>query len=153
MKTKILVLIGSVAFAVLIAALVFSYGTNAFGFFIKKPDVDEISPKQWQYVKQSYVDMKKRNGYPDSLTVESVSVDEYCGSYKGSVVVMLSDDQTVYTTAITIDTVAGTRFQYSNSNTLLVWNDGELYTLEQAYSGRLLSKSDIKTIGVIHNKY
>ena len=117
-----------------------------------QPNVDDVSPERWQEVKRSYVDMKRADGYPDSLTVESVSIVEYCGSYKGSIVVMLSDDQTVYTTAVRVVTVAGQTITYSNSNELLVWNDGELYTLDQAFSTGLITESNVKSVCAVHGK-
>lgn len=148
MKTKRILMIILIV-AVLAVAFVLLY---LFWSVVDQPNIEDVSPARWKQVKQSYVDMKRSNGYPDSLTIESVFVVEYCGSYKGSIVVMLSDDQTLYTAAIRTVVVADQQVTYSNSNELLVWNDGELYTLDQAYSAGLITKSNVKSICSIHNK-
>ena len=133
--------------------IVISLVVNAFGMFVERPDVKDIDSEQLTQIKQSYLDMKMKTGYPDYMTTDDVYVEEYCGSYNGCVVMMLSDNEAIYTQAIRDVTVAGVRIRYSNANELYAWKEGEIYTLEQAYTAGILTKSDIKTIRNIHYQY
>ena len=96
------VIIATVVF-VLLAALVLVSKRNT-----NNVDLDAI--------KRSYLDAMMKAGYPSDMTTEDVFIDEYCGTYKGSVVVMISDSQTFFTTAVETETVAGVKILYSDGN-------------------------------------
>ena len=151
MKCRIF-LIAAAVVAVACLAMIAFYG-GVFGILVEKPDINEIDPAQLLQVKQSYLDMKTETGYPDHMTADDVRVLEYCGSYNGCIVMMFSDNETLYLDAICVVNVAGVRIQYSDSNQLYAWKDGKMYTLEQAYGSGILSKSNIRNIRNIHNLY
>lgn len=130
-----------------------AFGVSVFGMFIEKPNIREIESEQLLQVKQSYLDMKTELGYSDDMTAEDVCVEEYCGTYDGCVVMMFIDNEAVYAQAIRVVNVAGVRIRYNDANEIYAWRDGEMYTLEQAYAARILSKSDIRNIRDIHNQY
>lgn len=151
MKCRIF-LIAAAVVAVACLAMIAFYG-GAFGILVEKPDIKEIDPAQLLQVKQAYLDMKTETGYPDHMTADDVRVLEYCGSYNGCIVMMFSDNETLYLDAICVVKVAGIRIQYSDSNQLYAWKDGKMYTLEQAYGSGILSKSNIRNIRNIHNQH
>lgn len=146
---------------ILIVVAVFTAGTlmmnalgvSLFGMFIEKPDIKEVDSEQLLQVKQTYLDMKMESGYPDSMTTEDVFIEEYCGTYNGCIVMMFTDSEAIYAQAVRVVNVAGVRIRYNDANEIYAWNDGEMYTLEQAYVAGILSKSDIKNIRAIHNQY
>lgn len=153
-KMHILVILLIVVAVVLVASLAMNaFGVSVFGMFVEKPDIKEIDSEQLLQVKQTYLDMKMETGYPDYMTTDSVCVEEYCGLYNGCIVMMFSDNETVYAQAIRVVNVAGVRIRYNDANEIYAWKDGEMYTLEQAYVAGILSKSDIRDIRDIHNQY
>ena len=101
-------------------------------------------------IKRSYLDAMLKTGYPSDMTTDDVFIDEYCGTYKGSVVVMISDSQTLFTTAIHTETVAGVKILYSDGNRLAVWKDDSFYTLEEAFENGFLTRGNIILIKYIH---
>lgn len=130
-----------------------AFGVSVFGMFVEKPDIKEIESEQLLQVKQTYLDMKMESGYPDYMTTENVCVEEYCGTYNGCIAMMFTDNEAIYAQAIRVVNVAGVRIRYNNANEIYAWNDGKIYTLEQAYVAGILSKSDIRNIRDIHNQY
>lgn len=130
------VIIATVVF-VLLAALVLVSKRNT-----NNVDLDAI--------KRSYLDAMMKAGYPSDMTTEDVFIDEYCGTYKGSVVVMISDSQTFFTTAVETETVAGVKILYSDGNRLAVWKDDSFYTLEEAFENGFLTRGNIILIKYIH---
>jgi hypothetical protein len=119
----------------------------------QKPDVNELDADELLLVKQAYLDMKIERGWPDDMTTDNIRVLEYCGTYRGCVAVMLTDNQTFYAAAIGTETVAGVPIMYSNSNRIYVCKDGAMYTLEEAYAERMLRRSDIRKIRDAHYQY
>lgn len=154
MKKKYIIVILIIAAVFITASFIMScFGVSAFGMFVEKPDIKEIESEQLLQVKQTYLDMKMESGYPDYMSAEDVCIEEYCGTYNGCIVMMFTDNETIYAQAIRIVTVAGVRIRYNNANEIFAWNDGEMYTLEQACVAGFLSKSDIRNIRDIHNQY
>lgn len=119
----------------------------------QKPDVNELDADELLLVKQAYLDMKIERGWPDDMTTDNIRVLEYCGTYRGCVAVMLTDNQTFYAAAIGTETVAGVPIMYSDSNRIYVCKDGAMYTLEEAYAERMLRRSDIRKIRDAHYQY
>jgi len=154
MKKKLVIVILIIVAVFATGTLVMSaFGVSVFGMLVEKPDIKEIESEQLLQVKQTYLDMKMESGYPDYMTAEDVWVEEYCGTYNGCIVMMFTDNEAIYAQAIRVVNVAGVRIRYNNANEIYAWNDGEMYTLEQAYVAGILSKSDIRNIRDIHNQY
>jgi len=101
-------------------------------------------------LKQAYLEKQSKFGVASEMTVEDVYIHDYCGTYHGCVVAKISDPQTLYTTAIYTEEVAGVRFVYPNSNTLIAWNGDDFYTLTEAYENGLLTIFDIVCIKIIY---
>ena len=119
----------------------------------QKPDVNELDADELLLVKQAYLDMKIERGWPDDMATDDVRVLEYCGTYRGCIAMMLTDNQSAYASAICVANVAGVRIMYSDSNQIYVCKDGEMYTLEEAYKARILKRSDIRKIRDAHYQY
>lgn len=151
-KILIIALIIITAVFAVCTLIMSALGVSIFGMFVEKPDIKEIEPEQLLQIKQTYLDMKIESGYPGYMTVEDVCVVEYCGVYNGCVAMMFADNESVYAQAVCVVNVAGVRIRYNDANEIFVWNDGKMYTLEQAYAAGMLSKSNIRKIRDIHNK-
>jgi hypothetical protein len=65
----------------------------------------------------------------DVISVGDVRIDHYFGTYGDSVALMISDNYLGYAGAIWHEEVAGHTFNYRNGQRVLVWNNGEFYTL------------------------
>lgn len=152
-KMHIMVILIIAAVFATVTLLMSAFGVSAFGMFVEKPDIKEIESEQLLQVKQTYLDMKMESGYPDYMTTEDVCIEEYCGMYNGCIVMMFTDNEAIYAQAIRVVSVAGVRIRYNDANEIYAWNDGEMYTLEQAYVAGILSKADIRNIRDIHNQY
>ena len=96
---------------------------------------------------------KEKLNYPDTVSIDNVYIVEYCGSYNGCVVMMISDSKAMYIQEVRFTIVGGVGVRYNDANEILAWKDGELYTLEQAYANKILTMANIKTIRDIHNSY
>ncbi len=131
--------------AVMIVALVFVL--FAVLVMVSKRNINSVD---LEAIKRSYLDAMLKAGYPSDMTTEDVFIDEYCGTYKGSVVVMISDSQTFFTTAVQTETVAGVKILYRDGNKLVVWKDDTFYTLEEAFENGFLTRSNIILIKYIH---
>ena len=68
------------------------------------------------------------------------------GFYNGCVPMLFEGYALSYAGVITREEIAGIIFEYGSSNTIQVWKDGKIYTLQEAYDQGFLSKQDIKTI-------
>jgi hypothetical protein len=124
--------------------------SGVFGITVEKPDINDIDPDRLLQIKQAYLDMKTETMGHHDMTTDDVLVVKYCGTYNECVVMMFTDSQSFYTTAIRTASVAGVQFTYSDSNQLYAWKSGEMYTLEQAYEAKILRRSDIRDIRNIH---
>lgn len=152
-KKTIIILCACLAIVLAGGFLVMNALHNAAEKPIEKPDINELDADELLLVKQAYLDMKIERGWPDDMTTDDVRVLEYCGTYRGCIAMMLTDNQTFYATAIGTETVAGVPIMYSDSNRIYVCKDGAMYTLEEAYAERLLKKSDIRKIRDAHYQY
>ena len=80
-----------------------------------------------------------------------VSVSKCYGVYNGCVAAIFSGQWDA--PAVHMDvTVADVVFHYANGFTIDVWHDGEIFTLQEAYDQKLLTKGNLQTIADIHNR-
>lgn len=152
-KKNIIILCVCLAITLMGGILVVTTFRNIVPLPTQKPDVNELDADELLLVKQAYLDMKIERGWPDDMTTDNICVLEYCGTYRGCVAMMLTDNQTFYAAAIGTETVAGVPIMYSNSNRIYVCKDGAMYTLEEAYAERMLRRSDIRKIRDAHYQY
>lgn len=67
----------------------------------------------------------------------------YCGTYRGNVAIYPLG---VAGQAITVVEVAGIEYTYSDTNQILIFSDGELYTMPEAYEKGLIGYFDVRII-------
>ena len=155
-RNKTIITIIGIIFCLSIVALV---TMNVLGFsissaFMDQPDIREVDDEQLKQIKSDYLNMKKeRLNYPDTVSIDNVYIVEYCGSYDGCIVMMISDSTAMYIQEVRFTIVGGVGIRYNDGNEILAWKDGELYTLEQAYANKILTMANIKKIRDIHNTY
>ena len=83
------------------------------------------------------------------LTIKDIEILDNYGTYKGAVVIRMNRGAYQVLTTIEID---GVEFNFSDSNTALVWKDGIFYELEDAYNENLLTKKDLLSLAKKINK-
>ncbi|MCL2032920.1 MAG: hypothetical protein FWG96_06625 [Methanomassiliicoccaceae archaeon] len=93
-------------------------------------------------IKQDYLDFHVKHINPDA-TADDVWLLGCCGIYDGCVAVMMDYSLSRYLTATGSETVGGVTFYYGNSNRILVWEDGNFHSLQEAYDAGLLTKDDL----------
>lgn len=101
--------------------------------------VGELGAEVASQIKQDYYDKGLGN-----LGVNEIGL-EYYGTYNGAVAVMVFGSNAVGD-AVWECTVDGIKFSYRNYVPLIVWKDGEFYTLQEAYGNDFLTKDNLKSI-------
>ena len=99
-------------------------------------------------IRKDYLEMMHEKGEVQ-MGLEDVIIIYNYGTYNGSVVVRIERNAFPVITEIE---VVGVKFTFFNSNTALVWNNGEFYELEEAYDKKLLTISNLEAIAAKVNK-
>lgn len=99
-------------------------------------------------IKEDYLPIMQSEGHPDA-TLEDVKILKNYGNYNGAVVVRMNRGAYEVITKIQINEV---ELVFCNSNTALVWYDGEFFELESAYNEGILSKDNLITLSKKINK-
>ena len=73
----------------------------------------------------------------------------YCGTYRGNVAIYPID---LAGQAITVVKVAGMEYMYSTTTQILIFSDGEFYTMPEAYKKGLIGYFDVRIIFYRHAK-
>ncbi len=77
--------------------------------------------------------------------------ESYYGSFdSGAIAAMITDDKTMYTEALWSEKIGDYTFRYYDGNRIVVFCDGEFYTLPEAYENGYLTLSDIYTVWKLH---
>lgn len=82
-------------------------------------------------------------------TLDDVKILKNYGTYNNAVVVRM--ERPAFE-VVTVIQVGGIDFTFSNSNTALVWKDGQFFELQEAYDTGLLSKENLTSIAKKVNK-
>ncbi len=93
-------------------------------------------------IKESY---KKSSYYPNVGEYEITILKAY-GRFNDATALLMSNTGVDFLEVETTEVVAGYEFIYSNSNTMLVYHNNNIYTLTEAYNNNLLKVSDIALI-------
>lgn len=122
-------------------------------FFVKylNPNVESLDPAKLNSVKEAYLQEKLAKGHAKNTTLDDIYIVEYYGIYRDCIVVMLTDCHTFYTCMMEEETIAEVTIQYNDSNRIKVYKDGSLYSLQEAYDMRYLTKANIRRIKNIHH--
>lgn len=83
------------------------------------------------------------------MTLADVQILQNYGTFNGAVVVRMNRGAYEMITNIQ---VGGVDFTFDNSNTALVWKDGNFYELADAYDAGLLTKANLTAIALLVNK-
>ena len=87
-----------------------------------------LSAEAENKIKQTFLDEFNANSDMAMFyTIEDVTIQNYCGTYNGSVVVFLQSWQ-LHTMSHRSETVAGIRFAYNDGNGLRVWTEQQALT-------------------------
>lgn len=104
--------------------------------------------KLLKQIESDYLSELKKSGGYDPNVDGVYRVKNYYGTYNDCVPVMFSMPETGAMKEVYI---AGVVFHYTGSNTIIVWRDGEFFSLNEAYELELLTKDHIKAIASVHN--
>lgn len=99
-------------------------------------------------IKKDYLPIMQSEGQTDA-TLDDVKILNNYGNYNGAVVVRMNRGAYEIITKIQID---GVELVFNNSNTALVWHDGDFYELESAYNEGIISKDNLITLSKKINK-
>lgn len=99
-------------------------------------------------IKEDYLPIMQSEGQTEA-TLDDVKILENYGNYNGAVVVRMYRGSYEIITKIQID---GVELVFNNSNTALVWYDGEFYELETAYNEGIISKDNLINLSKKINK-
>lgn len=103
---------------------------------------------QEKQIRKDYLSFMHTQGETE-MTIDDVIILNNYGNYNGAVVIrMLRDAYEVITTV----KIAGVELTFSNSNTALVWKDGEFFELSEAYENEILTKGNLVAIEKKVNK-
>ena len=103
-------------------------------------------------IRQDYLNQWIEND-PTGLqpSIDDIWIDAYCGTYNGSVAVIMHRDG-FSKTVITYTIVGGILFQYSSGgNQIIIWDGGRFYALYEAYNAGLFTRDDLVDIAKIQN--
>ena len=70
----------------------------------------------------------------------------FMGYFKDAYVLFVDVKDMMYAEVITTEKVAGFTFVYSCSQHMLVWHEGQFYSLKLAYDNGILTKEDLRTL-------
>jgi hypothetical protein len=124
----------------------FSVIQISWGNYFEEPTATEdLSEEMELRIKQDYINFF----FPSSTfyTVDSVEIVQYSGTYNASVV--FRTNLIFGSTGIRREIIAGYIFTI-HSGSELVWNDGEIYELREAYDLGLLTAQDMEKIHTHH---
>ena len=101
-------------------------------------------------IKQDYVSSPFAQ---DDTKADEILIHKYYGTFNGNVVLSLSSaPQVIIDVFGGSETVADKTFSYSNPGyRILVWYNGDFYTLSQAFESDMLTNGNIQTIHSRHN--
>lgn len=86
------------------------------------------------------------------MTIDDIKILNHYGTYNGAVVIRI--ERAAFDVVTTIQ-VGGVDFTFGNSNTALVWKDGQFFELADAYDSGLLTKTNLDALAkkINHKKY
>jgi len=99
-------------------------------------------------IKKDYLPIMQSEGQTEA-TLDDVKILENYGNYNEAVVVRMNRGAYEVITKIQI---GGVELVFSNTNTAIVWHDGEFYELETAYNEGLISKDNLISLSKKINK-
>jgi hypothetical protein len=103
---------------------------------------------QEKQIREDYLAYMLSQGETE-MTLDDVKILNNYGTYNGAVVVRI--ERGAFEVVTTIQ-VGGVDFTFSNSNTALVWKDGQFFELANAYDSELLTKSNLEALAKKINK-
>ena len=118
-----------------------SYELQPSEGFVQLPTVTDGLYDTFNQMKLAFL---RQNDLVGEHTIQELSVTYY-GEYGGAHVGFINGIL-MYTQALTSETVAGVTFRYNSGQKMLVYVDGELMRLGEAYDRGLLTQEDLITL-------
>lgn len=103
---------------------------------------------QEKQIREDYLALMHTQGETE-MTIDDVKILDNYGTYNGAVVIRMQRGAYQVITTIEID---GVEFTFSDSNTALVWKDGQFFELSDAYDNEVLTKDNLISIAKKVNK-
>lgn len=100
------------------------------------------SQTQEQQIREDYLAFMHEQG-DKKMTIDDVVILDNYGTYNGAAVVRINRPAFEVLTKII---VGGIEFTFSNSNTALVWKNGEFFELSDAYDHEILTLDNLISI-------
>ena len=95
---------------------------------------------------------------PDAVSlvsIDDISFRPFMGIFNGSLVAVFYGGKYhgIFTDDLIMLEIGGTTFYWGNGYPILVWNEGVIYKLSEAYGQRLLSREDLERIRILYIEY
>ena len=103
-------------------------------------------------IRQDYLNLIIANGAHVVSSISSVWIEVYYGTYNGSIPVMLGVTGSGYQGIAGTTDIDDVPFCYNSSQTIIIYNSGRFYELNDAYEHGLLTQDDLRDISDLHNK-
>jgi len=116
-----------------------------------KLEIEPLSDKHSAQIVKEYTNYMKENEKYDPDKYGEFYIEEYCGTYNSADIVVFSGGME-YDGDGEVRVIAGVRLQYDAGKPIMAYRRGNIYTLEELYSKKLLDRDDFTAIAEIHNK-
>lgn len=101
-------------------------------------------------IKLAYAKKYREDPTPITLKeLDSIGIRHYHGSFNGYHIVMM-EGYFGFDQVLTTDIVGSVRIDYSDTNKLLAYKNGEFFSLQEAYDNFFLTTADLKKISKLH---
>lgn len=97
-------------------------------------EIEEIKKDYYNYI---------TSGGTENQSLEEIHITKIYGVFDGAVVFKVDRNAFCAVTEVTLGVYSLT---FSDSNTPLVWLDGEIYELKDAYDNKILANDDVKQL-------
>ena len=101
---------------------------------------------------ETYLDKYIKTEFEEA-TIDDISILHYYGDYNNAYVVMMASPYFSYYNWVWGEEIADVNIKYNNSNSILVWYKGDLYTLKDAYNNHFLTRGDLLDIAECQRIY
>ena len=107
----------------------------------------ELAIRQTAY--ENYLLVYEQNGWEIDFDINDVRIVFYYGTYNKTSVVLMEGIARGGQAETTV-TISGLNFTFRTTNIFRAWRNGNFYSVQQSYDNGWLTRSQLRTIRVIH---
>ena len=119
----------------------------------KSDTPDELSKETELQIKQAYLATLFKVFPNNNWAVGDIVIAKYYGVYSGCFVVIIDVYGIDYPCVMCTQCVAEIELYYGSPNFIIVYENGRLYDLDEAYEHGLFTKNELRSIAEAHNAW